>query len=193
MSHRDWFHWQWESGIDALSSFSDDHGATWLAGSFTERVTVLRTRLALWAWWASNDYPQPGPAQVRFPLRAKIQYGDPGGGDFPPPPSWPADPGIGEDEKWFPTVYSTLELRAQTYRPPDPVAGTPQVFYGWAEIPAAAGDSAAQRRFNGTNRLAAWLAVAQGTTDWGDSYGGADFFTPFYFNASLSVLYEYDG
>lgn len=193
MSHKAWFHWDYISGLDPLTSFSDDHAPFIPASPSSERVTVLRTRLSIWAWWASNGFPQPGPAQTCNNLKAKIQFNKAETGDFPAPAGWPADPGY-NDEAWKqPTVYDTLQLAAQTYRPPDPVAMTPQVFYGWAQLPNAAGDSAAQRRLEGTYIITPWLAISQGTTDWGDSYPGGTDPIEFYFNARLSVLYEYDG
>jgi hypothetical protein len=179
------------SGLDAVTDYHDDTGLAFgTPPSASPHVTVLRTRLQVWAWWASNAVPYPGPAQAAQPLMAKVQYAWAETGSYPAPAGWPADPGVDGPEYAQPTVYSALELRAQTYRPADPAAMTPQVFYGWSELGVLQGDSQARRRFDDTYVISAWVAIAQQLYDWGTAGGG---FTPipFYFRYVLNTLLEY--
>lgn len=193
MSRKGWLHWEWIGGGDPMTSFTSDSGPAFELTPFTERVSVLRTRLFLWVWWASNTYPQPGPSQGMYPLKAKIQYNKAESGDFPPPDGWPTDPGTDQPDWRQPVIYSTLHLAAQTYRPADHTAVLPQVFYGWAQLLPPETDSAAQRRLDGTFVITPWLAISGGTADWGDSYPGGATPIPFNFAARLSTLMEVDG
>jgi hypothetical protein len=193
LSHKAWFHWEYVGGGDPMTSFTDDAGPALIAPFTTNRVSVLRTRLSIWAWWADNNLVRPGPDQALYPLKAKIQFNEAETGSFPPPVGWPADPDPFGDDWRQPTVYSTLTLGPQTYRPADHTDMLPQVFYGWAQLLPHDGDSAAQRRISGTYVITPWLAISQGTSDWGDSYPGTFDPIPFNFCGRLSVLYEYDG
>lgn len=190
MPRRTWHRSQWSSGIDALTEFHDDQGKTFNTGSLgSPYATVLRTRLQVWAWWNSNTYPLPGPAQSGYPLKCKIQYGVAGSGSNPPPTSWPADPSDISGEAIQPVIYSALTLGAQIFQPSN--FGTPDlpVWTGWANLDALNGDSKGQRRFDGTYILVAWLAISQAGDGWDTSFPEATII-PFYFRAMIQTLIE---
>lgn len=189
---RDWHRWNVNGGGDPMEEYHDDMGFTISTSPhLSDHVTVLRTRLQLWAWWANNDVMWPGPNQTLYPLKAKIQYNFAETGSFPAPSGWPADPGVDEVSRHQPTVYGALTLGPMFYRPPDPVAVVPQLYYGSAYMDQLSGDSAGQRRFDDTYVITAWLAISQGNTDWGNP---PSFIEPILFNfaATYSVLIEYD-
>lgn len=167
--------------IDQLFTFAQTSGgepSTEITGGFYpvhtdtlfdpgDGLLIVRTRLHVWAWWASNDFPQPGPAQAMVPLVAKVQYEPTTGTDPNPPAGWPADPST-EEAGPRPVIWDALLPSATTYRPADAAAGTPQVFYQTATLLADRADSKAQRSFAGFTAAQAWVAIGQANR-WDDT------------------------
>jgi hypothetical protein len=159
------------SGLFADLQRNDDVGG----GIFTPlsddpHVTVLRTRLAVWAWGASNFGPQPGLGVTTYPISAKVQYAYASTGSFPPPTNWPDDP-AGASEQEEPVLVDALTPTAGTFKPSTGEAGSNDLWSVTYSLTAPGGDSKGQRRFDGTNLISSWVGIGQ-SPDWVGTCGG---------------------
>lgn len=190
-NYRYWIHRDYSLGGPPVTEWWDTTGLSVSPGHFRpgQRLTVLRTRLQVWAWWASNVAPLPAPQQTAPILKAKVQYWDAETGNYPPPTNWPDD--LGDSPEFTvlgrPTIRSALKLLPSTWRAPN---GTePQVFYGGAVLDGIEGESEGKRKSNG-ELMTVWLALAQGDNgNWSYVPNWATGI-PFNFRAVLSCLME---